>query len=53
MGVGPHSHLRKQINEQKARMAKIDVLIMMGSDSDAPVMTAARDALAELGLSPR
>ena len=31
-------------------MAKIDVLIMMGSDSDAPVMTAARDALAELGL---
>jgi phosphoribosylamine--glycine ligase len=29
---------------------QIDVLIMMGSDSDAPVMSAARDALAELGL---
>ena len=30
--------------------ASIDVLILMGSDSDAPVMSAARDALAELGL---
>ena len=28
----------------------IDVLILMGSDSDAPVMSAARDALTELGL---
>ncbi len=31
-------------------MANIDVLILMGSDSDAPVMVAARDALTELGL---
>jgi phosphoribosylamine--glycine ligase len=31
-------------------MANIDVLILMGSDSDAPIMTAARDALTELGL---
>ena len=29
----------------------IDALILMGSDSDAPVMTAAREALAELGLT--
>jgi phosphoribosylamine--glycine ligase len=29
----------------------IDVLILMGSDSDAPVMSAARDALTELGLT--
>jgi phosphoribosylamine--glycine ligase len=29
----------------------LDVLILMGSDSDAPVMIAARDALKELGLS--
>jgi phosphoribosylamine--glycine ligase len=28
----------------------IDVLILMGSDSDADVMSAARDALTELGL---
>jgi phosphoribosylamine--glycine ligase len=28
----------------------IDVLILMGSDSDAGVMSAARDALSELGL---
>ena len=32
-------------------MTNIDVLILMGSDSDAPVMAAARDALTELGLS--
>ena len=31
-------------------MAPIDVLILMGSDSDAAVMTAARDTLAEFGL---
>jgi phosphoribosylaminoimidazole carboxylase PurE protein len=31
--------------------ARIDVLILMGSDSDAPVMASARDALAEFGLS--
>jgi phosphoribosylamine--glycine ligase len=31
-------------------MATIDVLILMGSDSDAAVMTAARDTLAEFGL---
>src|SRR5262245_52194975 len=31
-------------------MANIDVLILMGSDSDAPIMTAARDALTEFGL---
>ncbi len=31
-------------------MASIDVLILMGSDSDAAVMSAARDALTELGL---
>jgi phosphoribosylaminoimidazole carboxylase PurE protein len=29
----------------------MDVLILMGSDSDAPVMTAAADALTELGLT--
>ena len=29
------------------------VLILMGSDSDAPVMSAARDVLAELGVSSR
>src|SRR5438876_10867028 len=29
---------------------KIDVLILIGSDSDAPVMRAARDALADFGL---
>ena len=29
----------------------LDALILMGSDSDAAVMSAARDALAELGLS--
>jgi phosphoribosylaminoimidazole carboxylase PurE protein len=29
----------------------IDVLILMGSDSDAPVMSAAGDALADLGLT--
>lgn len=31
-------------------MSIIDVLILMGSDSDAEVMSAARDALTELGL---
>jgi phosphoribosylaminoimidazole carboxylase PurE protein len=30
---------------------RIDVLILMGSDSDAPVMTAARDTLAKFGLT--
>ena len=29
----------------------IDVLILMGSDSDAPIMSAAGDALTELGLT--
>jgi phosphoribosylamine--glycine ligase len=29
----------------------LDVLILMGSDSDAPVMAAARDALTQLGLA--
>jgi len=29
----------------------LDVLILMGSDSDAPVMAAAADALTELGLT--
>ena len=29
----------------------LDVLILMGSDSDAPIMSAAGDALTELGLS--
>lgn len=29
----------------------IDVLILMGSDSDAPIMSAARDALRDLGLT--
>jgi phosphoribosylaminoimidazole carboxylase PurE protein len=28
----------------------LDVLILMGSDSDAPIMTAARDALSGFGL---
>ncbi len=32
-------------------MSKIDVLILMGSDSDAPVMSAAGAALTELGLA--
>ena len=31
--------------------SKIDALILMGSDSDAPVMSAARDALADFGLA--
>src|SRR5262245_36807097 len=31
-------------------MSTIDVLILMGSDSDTAVMAAARDALAEFGL---
>jgi phosphoribosylamine--glycine ligase len=30
---------------------KTDVLILMGSDSDAPIMSAAGDALTELGLT--
>src|SRR6478672_12936660 len=29
----------------------VDVLILMGSDSDAPIMAAAGDALTELGLT--
>jgi phosphoribosylaminoimidazole carboxylase PurE protein len=32
-------------------MKKIDVLLLMGSDSDAPVMSAAGAALTELGLT--
>ena len=32
-------------------MSNIDVLILMGSDSDAPVMQAAADVLKELGLT--
>ena len=32
-------------------MKTIDVLILMGSDSDAAVMAAAKDALTELGLT--
>jgi phosphoribosylamine--glycine ligase len=32
-------------------MSKIDVLILMGSDSDAAVMSAAGDALTKLGLT--
>jgi phosphoribosylamine--glycine ligase len=32
-------------------MTKIDVLILMGSDSDAPVMSAAGEAMTELGLT--
>jgi phosphoribosylamine--glycine ligase len=32
-------------------VSQIDVLILMGSDSDAPVMAAAGDALAEFGLT--
>lgn len=32
-------------------MKQIDVLILMGSDSDAPVMQAAVDVLGELGIS--
>jgi phosphoribosylaminoimidazole carboxylase PurE protein len=32
-------------------MSNIDVLILMGSDSDAPVMQAAVDVLHELGIS--
>lgn len=30
---------------------RIDVLILMGSESDAPIMAAARDVLRELGLA--
>jgi phosphoribosylamine--glycine ligase len=32
-------------------MAKTDVLILIGSESDAPVMTAAEEALTEFGLT--
>src|SRR4029079_2412276 len=32
-------------------MKQIDVLILMGSDSDGPVMAAAKDALKERGLT--
>src|SRR5262245_12921633 len=32
-------------------MKQIDVLILMGSDSDAEIMTAAKNALTELGLT--
>jgi phosphoribosylamine---glycine ligase len=32
-------------------MSNIDVLILMGSDSDAPIMQAAVDVLRELGIS--
>src|SRR3954447_2064014 len=32
-------------------MTQIDVLILMGSDSDAPIMQAAVDILRELGIS--
>lgn len=32
-------------------MSQIDVLILMGSDSDAPVMQGAADVLRELGVS--
>ncbi len=32
-------------------MSHIDVLILMGSDSDAPIMQAAVDVLGELGIS--
>ena len=32
-------------------MTRIDVLILMGSDSDAPVMSAAGEALREFGLT--
>ncbi len=32
-------------------MSDIDVLILMGSDSDAPIMQAAVDVLRELGIS--
>jgi phosphoribosylamine---glycine ligase len=32
-------------------MTTIDVLILMGSDSDAPVMQGARDLLVQLGVS--
>jgi len=32
-------------------MSQIDVLILMGSDSDAPIMQAAVDILRELGIS--
>ena len=32
-------------------MSPIDVLILMGSDSDAPIMKAAADVLKELGVS--
>lgn len=32
-------------------MSSLDVLILMGSDSDAPIMSAAGDALNEFGLT--
>jgi len=32
-------------------MTPLDVLILMGSDSDAPIMSAAGDALTEFGLT--
>ena len=32
-------------------MSHIDVLILMGSDSDAPIMQAAVDVLRDLGIS--
>ncbi|MBI1873977.1 MAG: AIR carboxylase family protein, partial [Acidobacteria bacterium] len=32
-------------------MADTSVLILMGSDSDAPIMQGARDLLTELGIS--
>ncbi len=32
-------------------MSQLDVLILMGSDSDAPIMSAAGDALNEFGLT--
>src|SRR3954465_172250 len=32
-------------------MSQIDVLILMGSDSDAPIMQAAVDILREMGIS--
>jgi phosphoribosylamine--glycine ligase len=35
----------------KSPGVNMDVLILMGSDSDAPVMAAAADALTELGLT--
>ena len=32
-------------------MKPLDVLILMGSDSDAPIMSAAGDAMTELGVT--